>query len=192
MIAVLVSGTGRSLLNLIEQGYSKQIAFVGTQNTNCGGAKIAVKHGLPVFDFVPEAASETVFGEATVFRIKLIVLAGYTAKLPIPDGFVNRVINIHPSLLPSFGGKGMYGMNVHKAVIDSGVKFSGCTVHYVNNEYDKGPIILQRLVPVFDEDDPETLAKKVFEEEKIALPLAIDLHLKGKLKPKGNRVFWQD
>ncbi len=192
MIAVLVSGTGRSLLNLIEKGYGKKIAFVGSQK-KCLGMEIAAKYGIQMWPFPSaEAANDVLFDEAESFRVKLIVCAGYTGKLVIPDHWQNRVINIHPSLLPSFGGKGMYGMHVHKAVIESGVKFSGCTVHYVNNEYDKGPISLHRLVPVFDEDTPETLAKKVFEEEKVSLPLAIDQHFAGKLKVSGNRVNWEE
>ncbi len=105
--------------------------------------------------------------------VKLVVMAGYLKHVLIPEDFVGRVINIHPSLLPSFGGPGMYGQRVHQAVLDRGVKISGCTVHYVDNEYDNGPIILQRSCEVKDDDTAETLAARVFEQECQALPDAI-------------------
>ena len=95
----------------------------------------------------------------------LVVMAGFLKHVLIPDDFAGRVINIHPSLLPSFGGPGMYGHHVHQAVIDRGVKISGCTVHYVDNEYDNGPIILQRSCEVKRDDTAETLAARVFEQE---------------------------
>ncbi|MFM8399920.1 MAG: formyltransferase family protein, partial [Pirellula sp.] len=94
--------------------------------------------------------------------------------LLIPDDFENRVINIHPSLIPAFCGKGMYGLYVHQAAIEFGVKVSGCTVHFVDNQYDHGPILLQRTCEVLDDDTPETLQKRVFELERKALPDAIN------------------
>ncbi len=97
-------------------------------------------------------------------------------------------MNIHPALLPAFGGKGMYGHHVHQAVIDTGCKVSGCTVHFADNEYDHGPIILQRVVEVKDDDTPETLAARVFEEEKKAYPQAIKLFAEGRLQIIGRRV----
>ena len=100
-------------------------------------------------------------------------MAGFLKHVLIPEDFVGRVINIHPSLLPSFGGPGMYGQRVHQAVLERGVKISGCTVHYVDNEYDNGPIILQRSCLVKDDDTAETLAARVFEQECQALPNAI-------------------
>ena len=100
-------------------------------------------------------------------------MGGYLHHVLIPHDFENRVINIHPSLIPSFCGQGMYGLNVHQAAIDFGVKISGCTVHYVDNQYDHGPILLQRSCDVFDNDTAETLQKRVFELECEALPNAI-------------------
>jgi phosphoribosylglycinamide formyltransferase-1 len=97
-------------------------------------------------------------------------------------------VNIHPALLPSFGGKGLYGHKVHAAVIEHGCKISGCTVHFLDDAYDTGPIILQRACPVLDDDTPQTLAARVFEEEKIAYPEAIRLFQEGKLKIEGRRV----
>jgi phosphoribosylglycinamide formyltransferase-1 len=102
-------------------------------------------------------------------------MAGFLQLVAIPDDFVNRVINIHPSLLPAFGGKGFYGNRVHAAVIQQGETTSGCTVHFVDNEYDHGAVLLQRQVPVTSDDTPETLAVRVFQEECEALPDAIQL-----------------
>ena len=100
----------------------------------------------------------------------LICLAGFLSLYTIPDHYLGRVINIHPALLPSFGGKGMYGHFVHEAVLKTGCKVSGCTVHFTDNVYDHGPIIIQRTVPVLDDDTPDTLAARVFEEEKNRVP----------------------
>jgi folate-dependent phosphoribosylglycinamide formyltransferase PurN len=108
--------------------------------------------------------------------------------LEVPAKYENRVMNIHPALLPGFGGKGMYGAKVHQGVIDHGCKVSGCTVHFVDNSYDNGPIIVQRTCPVEDADTAETLAHRVFEEEKIAYPEAIRLFQQGRLKVVGRRV----
>jgi folate-dependent phosphoribosylglycinamide formyltransferase PurN len=98
------------------------------------------------------------------------------------------VLNIHPALLPSFGGKGMFGRRVHQAVLDHGCKVSGCTVHFVDGTYDTGPIVLQRTCPALDDDTPESLALRVFEQEKIAYPEAIRLFQQGRLKVEGRRV----
>jgi phosphoribosylglycinamide formyltransferase-1 len=103
----------------------------------------------------------------------LVVMGGYLEHLLIPDDFYNRVINIHPSLIPAFCGKGMYGLHVHKAAIEFGVKVSGCTVHYVDNQYDHGPILLQRSCEVLETDTAESLQKRVFELECQVLPEAI-------------------
>ena len=100
-------------------------------------------------------------------------MAGFSCLWRIPPGFEGRVINIHPALLPDFGGRGYYGLRVHEAVLAAGCKTSGCTVHYCDNEYDHGPTILQRTVPVLSDDTPDTLADRVFREERIAYPEAI-------------------
>jgi phosphoribosylglycinamide formyltransferase-1 len=118
----------------------------------------------------------------------LVCLAGWLHLVPIPDDFRHRVLNIHPALLPAFGGKGMYGRHVHEAVLAYGAKVSGCTVHFADNEYDHGPIVLQRVVPVLDDDTPETLAERVFEQECLAYPEAIRLFAAGRLRVEGRRV----
>jgi phosphoribosylglycinamide formyltransferase-1 len=115
-------------------------------------------------------------------------MAGFLKLAPVPDDFVGRVVNIHPALLPAFGGPGMYGDRVHQAVLDAGVKVTGCTVHFVDNEYDAGPIIWQQPVPVFDDDTADTLAKRVFEVEKEAYPHVLKLLAAGRVKLEGRRV----
>ena len=132
--------------------------------------------------------SREAFTAAEVARSDLVVLAGFLRLLVIPEGWIGRVLNIHPALLPAFGGKGFYGDKVHAAVLASGASETGCTVHYVTNEYDAGPIVLQRCVPVRFDDTPETLAARVFEEEKLALPEALRLHLSGAVRLEGGRV----
>jgi folate-dependent phosphoribosylglycinamide formyltransferase PurN len=115
-------------------------------------------------------------------------MAGFLKFLPIPDDFRNRVLNIHPALIPSFCGHGYYGRRVHEAVLASGVKVTGCTVHFADNEYDHGPIVLQRTVPVLDDDTPDTLAQRVFEQECEAYPEAIQLFAERRLVVEGRRV----
>jgi phosphoribosylglycinamide formyltransferase-1 len=108
--------------------------------------------------------------------------------LRIPEDFTHRVMNIHPALLPAFGGKGMYGRHVHEAVLAYGAKISGCTVHFADNEFDHGPVILQRSAPVLDDDTPHRLAARVFEQERLAYPEAIQLFAEDRLRVEGRRV----
>ena len=109
--------------------------------------------------------------------------------MKIPRDYKGRVINVHPSLIPAFCGKGFFGTKVHQAVLDAGVKVSGCTVHFADDAYDSGPIILQRTVPVLQGDTVDTLAARVFQEECKALPEAIELYASGRLRVEGRRVF---
>jgi phosphoribosylglycinamide formyltransferase-1 len=117
-------------------------------------------------------------------------MGGYLQHLLIPADFENRVTNIHPGLIPAFCGKGYYGRRVHEAVLDYGVKVSGCTVHFVDNQYDHGPIILQRTVNVLEGDSPESLAERIFQQECIAYPEAIQAIATGRLKVDGRRIRW--
>ena len=135
-----------------------------------------------------EAFSESVFRHIDEAGVDLICLAGWLSMLDIPGRYAGKLINIHPALLPSFGGKGMFGHHVHEAVLAHGCKVSGCTVHFVDQQYDNGPIILQRTCPVLEGDTPETLAARVFEEEKLAFPEAIRLFQQGRLSIEGRRV----
>jgi phosphoribosylglycinamide formyltransferase-1 len=185
-VAVLVSGGGRSLENLAELCESgdlnAELALVISNRPSAYALERAQRLGIPssVIDaereMTPEAFSESVFQAASDADCSLIVLAGFLRFLPIPPAWERRVLNIHPSLLPAFGGKGYYGDKVHAAVLERGVKFTGCTVHYVDNVYDNGPILVQRILEVRAEDDVESLGTRVFEEEKIALPAAITAH----------------
>lgn len=123
-------------------------------------------------------------------RINLICLAGYMRVLgrQIVDEFRNRILNIHPALIPAFCGSGMYGHHVHEAAIARGVKFSGCTVHFVDEDYDTGPIVLQSIVPVEDDDTPETLASRILPEEHKSYVRAIRLFAQGRLSVEGRKV----
>jgi phosphoribosylglycinamide formyltransferase-1 len=185
-LAVLASGGGRSLENLVERTAAgeleAQIALVVVNTPTAGALDRARRHGLEHvlvdhrhFDSAA-AFSAAVFAAIEARGIDLVVLAGFLRLLIVPERWIGRVLNIHPALLPKFGGKGFYGERVHAAVLAAGESVTGCTVHYVTNEYDAGPPLLQRRVPVKPGDDAHTLAARVFEEEKIALPQAIALH----------------
>ena len=186
-IAVFASGGGRSLENLAREiargALAARIAVVVTNKADCGAVERAARLSIPcvILDpdrkLAPAEFSRDAFAAAESFGVDLVVLAGFLRLLVIPSAWLGRVLNIHPSLLPAFGGKGFHGHHVHEAVIASGAWFSGCTVHYVTNDYDAGPILLQRLVDVRPDDTPDTLAARVFEEEQRALPQAIALHL---------------
>jgi formyltetrahydrofolate-dependent phosphoribosylglycinamide formyltransferase len=158
------------------------------------GLDRARKAGLPAHIVdrrnFPDVASfsQRVFELMESADVGLICLAGWLCLLDIPKKWQGRMMNIHPALLPSFGGKGMYGRRVHEAVISHGCKVSGCTVHFVDATYDTGPIIVQRTCPVLDDDTPEELAHRVFEEEKIAYPEAVRLFADGRLIIEGRRV----
>ncbi len=190
-LAVLLSGGGTTLENLLEKMSSgelnAEIPLVIASRPGCGGIEKAQAAGLRCEvisrkDFEDTAAfSQRVFTCCREVQTDLVVLAGYLSLLEIPDDFLCRVMNIHPALIPAFCGKGYYGSKVHEAVIDRGAKVSGCTVHFSDNVYDNGPIILQRAVPVCDDDSPASLAARVFAEECTAYPEAIRLFAAGKL-----------
>jgi folate-dependent phosphoribosylglycinamide formyltransferase PurN len=125
--------------------------------------------------------SKRIEQELVAAKVDLVVQGGWLCLWKIPARYENRVMNIHPALLPSFGGQGMWGHHVHEAVLKAGCKISGCTVHFCTNDYDKGPIIVQRACEVRNDDTPETLAARVFEQECIAYPQAIKLFAEGRL-----------
>ena len=135
-----------------------------------------------------EEFSGRIFEHCRRVRAELVCLAGFLQLVQVPDDFRGRVMNIHPALIPAFCGKGFYGHHVHEAVLAYGAKVSGCTVHFVDNEYDHGPIILQRAVDVLDDDTSESLAARVFVEECEAYPEAIRLFAEEKLRIDGRRV----
>jgi len=196
-IAVLVSGGGTTLQNFIDQIADGQLAaeivqVIGSR-ADAFGVERARRARLPVNvinakEVGPEAFSQRIFDLCRQAKAELVCLAGFLHYLRIPEDFALRVMNIHPALLPAFGGKGMYGHHVHEAVLEHGVKITGCTVHFADQVYDHGPIILQRAIPVQDDDTPETLAFRVFEQECIAYPEAIRLFGEKKLQVEGRRV----
>ena len=197
-LAVLISGTGRTLENLItltNRGeLPARIATVVSSRADVRGNAIAEEAGIPLA-VVPrrhfkstEEFSAAIYYALLPMEIDLVVMAGFLCKINVHPAFEGRIINIHPSLLPLFGGKGLYGGRVHQAVLDSGMKISGCTVHFVNESYDAGPIILQTAVPVLDDDTPSTLAARVFQEERRAYPEAIRLFAAGRLQIEGQQV----
>jgi phosphoribosylglycinamide formyltransferase-1 len=172
-----------------------EIAIVISSKSDTAGVEKAKAAGLPLEiirkkDFPDlDTFSEKLRKILLEAKADLVIQAGWLCLWKIPDEFENRVMNIHPALLPSFGGQGMWGHHVHEAVLNAGCKVSGCTVHFCTNEYDKGPIILQRCCPVREDDDADSLAARVFEQECIAYPEAIRLFAADKLVVKGNRVL---
>jgi phosphoribosylglycinamide formyltransferase 1 len=197
-IGALISGGGTTVLNLldkIESGeLSAEVNLVIASRNNCSGIEKLNAKGINV-DVVPrndfsdvKNFSESIFTKLRESKVDLVVLAGFLSLIEIPKDFYYRVINIHPGLIPSFCGKGFYGGNVHQAAIDRGVKVSGCTVHFADNIYDHGPIIVQKTVPVLDTDSADILAERVFEVECEALPEAIQLFGSGKLYVDGSIV----
>ncbi len=197
-LAILISGSGTTLQNLIDRINDKtlnaNIQIVISSAPDTHGTKRAEQNSIPVaivqrkgFDD-SDNFSNTIINEIEKYSVDLIILAGFLHLFKIPDKYTGKVMNIHPGLIPSFCGKGYYGHHVHEAVIESGVKVSGCTVHFVDNEYDCGPIIIQRVVQVHEDDSPETLAQRVFKEECIAYPEAINLFAEGRLKIEERKV----
>jgi len=185
-MAVLLSGSGRTLDNFhdrIEDGsLNAEIKVVISNVKNVLGLQKAAKYGYPNFHAVGNEAINKILQD---YDINLICLAGYLKLYEPPPELERNVLNIHPALIPSFCGDGFYGMRVHRAVKEKGVLVSGCTVHFANNRYDEGPIVVQKCVPREYEDTPEQIASKVFDMECIAFPEAINL-----VDQKGIDFFW--
>lgn len=197
-IAVLISGGGTTLRNLLEKiaagRLTVQISLVIASNPNAGGLRYADEKRIPACVIEAkcfpdqEAYSREVFDACRTSGVNLVVMGGFLKRLTIPPDFVNRVINIHPGLIPAFCGKGYYGHHVHVAVLEYGAKLSGCTVHFADNEYDHGPVILQKAVPVESDDTPDMLAARVFQAECEAYPEAIQLIADGRVQLEGRKV----
>jgi phosphoribosylglycinamide formyltransferase-1 len=177
-LAVLISGGGRTLLNLqdrIEAGSLSATIPLVIAGRECPGAERARERGLEVRIVPGEIPGPALDCLLRQFEIDWVVLAGYLKKVDIPPVYNQRVVNIHPALLPKYGGPGMYGHRVHEAVLAAGESVSGCTVHLCDGGYDTGPIILQRSCPVLPGDTPESLAARVFALELEAYPEALQL-----------------
>jgi phosphoribosylglycinamide formyltransferase-1 len=181
-LAVLLSGSGRTLENLLEWiaagRLPAEVVVVVSSRPDVRGVRIAERAGVPVRVLPPggqgvDRWSESIFAACREARADLVVMAGFLHLVRIPHDFAGRVINIHPSLLPAFGGRGFHGLNVHRAVLERGCTVSGCTVHLVDDEYDHGRVLLQEAVPVLADDSPESLAARVFAAECQTLPEAI-------------------
>jgi formyltetrahydrofolate-dependent phosphoribosylglycinamide formyltransferase len=197
-LAVLLSGSGRTLANLIERRAAGEldveIPVVISSRSTVAGVEIARSAGIETHvvtrRMAPDSASLSARVKAIVepHGVDLFVLAGFLRQLEILPEWLGRIINIHPSLLPLFGGRGMYGHHVHEAVLASGMKVSGCSVHIVTEEYDSGPIVAQRCVPIEPGDTPDTLAARVFAAECELYPEVIRLFAAGRVDVRDDRV----
>jgi len=200
-IGVFASGRGSNflaILQAIKQGRitNAEIALVISNKADAGALEIARSNNIPAAHLdQKQFTSEDEFTKALIlildeYCVNFIVLAGYLKKLSpaIIRRFRNRIVNIHPALLPAFGGKGMYGLRVHEAVIACGARISGASVHIVDEEYDHGPVVLQRTVEVAGDETPETLAQKVLNVEHGLYAEAIRLFAEGKVKVNGQSV----
>ena len=197
-LAVLISGGGRTLRNFLDLAAEGRlpvdVRLVVSSSPTAGGLQYALDAGISTEVFVRKnfssaaAYGDAIFAACRSADVDYVAMAGFLKLAPIPDDFTGRVVNVHPSLIPAFCGHGMYGHRVHQAVIDYGAKVTGVTVHFVDNEYDAGPIIWQQPVPVFDDDTADTLAKRVFEVEKEAYPHVLRQLAAGRVKLDGRKV----
>ncbi|MHC1682159.1 MAG: phosphoribosylglycinamide formyltransferase [Clostridiaceae bacterium] len=198
-IAVFVSGGGsnlQSIIDSVESGYlnNVKIQYVIADKENAGGLARAEKHGIDTLVFDKKVYGDKFSDEVLKVlqgKVDLIVLAGFFSILQgkIIEEFKNKIVNIHPSLIPSFCGKGAYGIHVHEMAVEYGVKVSGCTVHFVDEGTDTGSIILQKTVPVYGEDTPKELQMRILEQEHKALPEAIKLLSENKVTVDGRKVI---
>lgn len=198
-MAVLISGSGRTMVNFAQRivagTLDATIPIVIASRPDIAGIDRAKELGLPVA-VVPrkqfagvEPFSAAITAELGRAGVELIALAGFLSLYRFPARYQWRVLNVHPALLPKFGGKGMYGHHVHEAVLAAGESETGCTVHFADNEYDHGPIIVQRRCPVLPGDTPDTLADRVFEQELLAYPEAVNLFASGRLSVEDGKAI---
>ena len=197
-LAVLISGGGTTLSNLIEKirtgRLRVEISLVISSNAAARGLHYALEAAIPAAVIEPQNFSgqddfsHAIFDRCRQADVDLVVMGGFLQRVTIPEDFTNRVTNIHPALIPAFCGRGYYGHLVHEAALDYGVKLSGCTVHFADNQYDHGPVILQKAVPVLEDDTPDTLAARVFEAECEAYPEAVQLIADGRVRVEGRQV----
>lgn len=203
-IAVFVSGRGsnfQAIFKKIQEGYlSCHVAALISDNQKAGAIEFAEQNHIDTFVVKPkEFQTPEAFGKRLIailkeHQIDYILLAGYLKKIPdnVIDHFENRILNIHPALLPCFGGKGMYGNHVHQAVYDSGAQVSGVTVHFVNKVYDEGPILLQKVVDIRECQSPKAIAEKVLAVEHQVYSQAVKILLERDIKIQGKRVILND
>jgi phosphoribosylglycinamide formyltransferase 1 len=197
-LAVLVSGSGTTLQNLIDRiadrRLAAQIVVVVSSRPDAGGLQRARTAGIAT-EAVPRKGfadvdrfNDGLHAALARYDFDFVILGGFLSPFQLRGRYAGRVLNVHPALIPAFCGTGFYGDRVHRAVIESGVKVSGCTVHFADDEYDHGPIVLQGVVPVLDDDTPERLAARVHTLENDLYPAAIQLLADGRLEVVGRRV----
>ena len=200
-LAVFVSGRGSNLKAIhaaVQAGtLDARIVLILASRGDAPALQWAEQVGIPAVSLQgvpPDLTGETILRHLQERGVDFIALAGYLRRIPVEvvQRFAGRMLNIHPALLPSFGGPGLYGHHVHSAVIEAGAKVSGATVHLVDEEYDRGPIVLQRSIPVHSDDTPESLAARVLPLEHALLPEALQLFASGKARLAGTRVIIND
>jgi phosphoribosylglycinamide formyltransferase-1 len=200
-IGVFASGRGsnfQAILNAIQRGILPAcVTLLLSNKSDAGALEVARSNGIPTIHLSQKRFSDEASFAARMLEVlkehdvHLIALAGYLKKIPtsVVRAYRNRILNIHPALLPSFGGPGMYGHYVHEAVLASGAKLSGATVHVVDEEYDRGPIVIQRAVPVDEHDTPDTLAAKVLKIEHEIYPEALKAFAENRILMKEGSVW---
>ncbi len=197
-LAVLLSGSGTTLQNIIDQQEADTldttVVCVIASRASAYGLERATQHGIPAQAITrqthPDAPSrsDAIWSAIREHKADLVVLAGYMSLITVPADYVNRIINVHPALIPAFSGQGMYGHHVHEAVVSYGAKITGATVHFVDDAYDHGPIIMQESISVQDEDTADTLAERVQALERKLYPKAIQMIAEGRVRVEGRRV----
>jgi len=199
-VGFLLSGSGSTLSNFLkwqnDKKFAGKIAVVISSKPHVKGLQIAKEVGIPSycieyqsFKGNVEAYSKAITDKLLEYKVDWVVMGGFLSFYNVPPCYQDKVFNVHPSLIPAFCGQGMYGSKVHEAVLEYGVKLTGCTVHLVNNQYDAGPIVAQKAVVVEDNDTPQSLAQKVQAQEREIYPLAVHDFILGNLKLEGRRVI---
>ena len=197
-VAVLLSGSGTSLENLLEHidaGLPAEVVCVLSSKADAFGLERARRRGIPAIA-VPrkqlpdiDTFNDALHDELAKHEVDLIALLGFLSLFQLRGRYEGRVINVHPALIPAFSGPGFYGARVHEAVLEKGAKISGATVHFTDEEYDRGPILVQEAVPVLESDTPDTLAGRVQAAERRLVPEAVRLIAAGRVRISGGRTI---
>jgi len=197
-VAVLLSGEGTSLENLCERidagAVPARVVLVVSSKENAGGLRRAARRGIPAVAVPRKAFADThafndaLHAELAKHDVDLVALLGFLSIFELRGRWEGRCLNVHPALIPAFCGRGLYGRRVHEAVLAAGVKLSGATVHFADDDYDTGPILLQEAVPVLEDDTPDTLAARVQAAERRLVPEAIRLIAEGRVTIEGRRT----
>lgn len=197
-LAVLLSGSGTTLQNILDQidgaTLDAEVVCVLSSRSDAFGLERAAKRGIPTTTISTrtypdqEERNQAIWNFLREHEADLVVLAGYMSLISVPEDYTNRIINVHPALIPAFCGQGMYGHHVHEAVVEYGAKVTGATVHFVDDAYDQGPIIMQEAIPVQDDDTAASLAERVQSLERKLYPKVIQMIAEGRVRVEGRRV----